>query len=289
MKPPPFRYSAPITVAEAVGLLVEHADDEPRLLAGGQSLVPLMNLRLAQPGHLVDLRRVGELAGIRVEDDAVVLGAMTRQAAVEDSPEVAVAAPLLAEAIGLVAHRPIRNSGTVGGNIAHADPAAELPVVALALDAQMVAAGPGGTHRIPAAEFFLGPFTTSLQPDEILTEVRLRRRGGGHAFVEFARGYGNFAIVAVAAVVEVADGRVASASITLGGVGPTAVRATAAEELLTGAAVAAVDIAAVAEAAVAGLTPAGDVHASAVIRTDLARVHVRRALELSLSRAQDER
>ncbi len=289
MKPPPFRYSAPITVADAVGLLVEHADDEPRLLAGGQSLVPLMNLRLAQPGHLVDLRLVGDLAGIRVEDDAVVLGAMTRQAVVEDAPEIAVAAPLLAEAIGYVAHRPIRNSGTVGGNIAHADPAAELPVVALALDAQMVATGPGGTRRIPAAEFFRGPFTTLLDPDEILTEVRLRRRGGGHAFVEFARGYGNFAIVAVAAVVEVADGRVASASIALGGVGPTAVRATAAEELLTGADVAAIDIADVAEAAVAGLTPAGDVHASAVTRTDLARVHVRRALELSLSRAQDER
>jgi carbon-monoxide dehydrogenase medium subunit len=289
VKPPPFRYSAPTTVAEAVGLLVEHADDEPRVLAGGQSLVPLMNFRLAQPGHVVDLRRVSELAGIRVQDDAVVLGAMTRQAAVEDSPEIAVAAPLLAEAIGFVAHRPIRNSGTIGGNIAHADPAAELPVVALALDAQLVATGPGGTRRIPAAEFFRGPFTTQLDPDEILTEVRLRRRGGGHAFVEFARGHGNFAIVAVAVVVEVADGRVGSASIALGGVGPTAVRATAAEELLTGAAVTTVDIAAVADAAVAGLTPAGDVHASAVTRTDLARVHVRRALELGLSRAQDER
>jgi carbon-monoxide dehydrogenase medium subunit len=208
---------------------------------------------------------------------------------VEDSPEIAVAAPLLAEAIGFVAHRPIRNSGTIGGNIAHADPAAELPVVALALDAQLVATGPGGTRRIPAAEFFRGPFTTQLDPDEILTEVRLRRRGGGHAFVEFARGHGNFAIVAVAVVVEVADGRVGSASIALGGVGPTAVRATAAEELLTGAAVTTVDIAAVADAAVAGLTPAGDVHASAVTRTDLARVHVRRALELGLSRAQDER
>jgi aerobic carbon-monoxide dehydrogenase medium subunit len=289
VKPPPFRYTVPRSVAEAVDLLVQHADEEPRVLAGGQSLVPLMNFRLAQPGHLVDLRGVGELAGIRVEDDAVVLGAMTRQAAVEDSPEVAVAAPVLAEAIGFVGHRPIRNSGTVGGNIAHADPAAELPLVALALDAELVATGPGGTRRIPAAEFFRGPFTTELDPDEILTEVRLRRREGGHAFVEFARAHGNFAIVAVAAVVEVVEGLIGRASIALGGVGPTAVRATAAEQDLTGMAVGHVDLAAVAEAAVAGLAPADDVHASAVTRTDLARVHVRRALELSLSRAQDRR
>src|SRR6185312_3091617 len=141
MKPPPFAYAAPDTVEEAVGLLTEHADAEPRVLAGGQSLIPLMNFRLAKPGYLVDLRNVAGLSGIRRERDVLVIGAMTKMAEVERSPEVAVAAPL-------------RNSGTVGGSLAHADPAAELPAVALALDADLVAAGPGGTRVIPAAEFF---------------------------------------------------------------------------------------------------------------------------------------
>jgi aerobic carbon-monoxide dehydrogenase medium subunit len=289
VKPPPFQYAVPTTVADAVGLLVEHADAEPRVLAGGQSLVPLMNFRLAQPGHLIDLRRIAELDGIRVEDDTLVIGAMTRQAAVEDSPEVALAAPLLAEAVGLVAHRPIRNSGTIGGSIAHADPAAELPVVALALDAELVAAGPAGTRRIPAAEFFRGPFSTALGADEILTEIRLPHRGGGQAFVEYARTHGSFAVVAVAAVVSVEDGRIGRASVALAGAAPTPVRATAAEDALAGASVDTLDLAAVADAATAGLRPAGDVHASASTRTELARVHVRRALELALARAQDRR
>jgi carbon-monoxide dehydrogenase medium subunit len=289
VKPPPFRYAAPATVAEAVGLLVDHAEAEPRVLAGGQSLVPLMNFRLAQPGYLVDLRRIAGLSGIRADGDALVIGAMTRQADVEDAPEVAVVAPLLAEAIGFVADRPIRNSGTIGGSLAHADPAAELPAVALALDAELVAEGPAGARRIPAAAFFCGPFTTALGADEILAEVRLPRRVGGHAFVEFARTHGTFAVVAVAAVVGVADGRIAGASIALTGVAPTPVHATAAEEALVGVDLVNVDVAAAAEAAVAELHPAGDVHASAATRTELARVHVRRALELALSRAQDGR
>jgi carbon-monoxide dehydrogenase medium subunit len=287
--PPPFGYSAPDTVAEAVGLLVEHADDDPRVLAGGQSLVPLMSYRLVRPGHLVDLRRIGELAGIRVEGDVLVVGAMTRQAAVEDSPEVVLAAPLLAEAIGYVAHRPIRNSGTVGGSIAYADPAAELPLVALALDAELVAAGPAGSRRIAAADFFRGPFATALAPEEILTEVRLPRREGGHAFVRCAHDHGTYAVVAVGVVVEVVEGLVASASIALAGVGPTPVRATAAEDELANRAVGLVDIAAVAEAAVAGLAPPDDVYASASTRIGLARAHVRRAVEVGLARAQDRR
>lgn len=289
MKPPPFRYAAPTTVTEAVGLLVEHAAAEPRVLAGGQSLVPLMNVRLAHPDYLIDLRRVAGLSGIRTEGDVLVIGAMTRQADVEDAPEVARVAPLLAEAIRLVADRPIRNSGTIGGSIAHADPLAELPVVALALDAELVATGPAGTRHIPAGVFFRGPFTSALGPDEILTEIRLPRREGGQAFVEFARTHGTFAVVAVAAVVGVAGGRVADVSIALAGVAPTPVRATAAEQALAGADLATVDIAAAVDAAAAALHPAGDVHASAATRTELARVHMRRALELALSRVQDRR
>ena len=182
MKPPPFAYAAPDTLEEAVGLLTEHAEAEPRVLAGGQSLIPLMNFRLAKPGYLVDLRNVAGLSGIRRDGDVLVIGAMTRLAEVERSPEVAVAAPLVTEAVGLVAHAPVRNCGTVGGSLAHADPAAELPAVALALDADLVAAGPGGTRVIPAAEFFTGPYSTALAADEILTEIRLPVWPGGHAF-----------------------------------------------------------------------------------------------------------
>ena len=239
MKPPPFAYAAPATLEEAVGLLTEHAEAEPRVLAGGQSLIPLMNFRLAKPGYLVDLRNVAGLSGIRRDGDVLVIGAMTRMAEVERSPEVAVAAPLVTEAVGLVAHAPVRNSGTVGGSLAHADPAAELPAVALALDADLVAAGPGGTRVIPAAEFFTGPYSTALAADEILTEIRLPVWPGGHAFTEFSRVHANFAVVAVAALVELdgdGDGdRIRRAALALAGVAPTPVRATAAERALAGA------------------------------------------------------
>ena len=289
MKPPRFDYTAPTSLDEAIGVLVEHADADPRVLAGGQSLVPLMNFRLAHPGLLVDLRRIPELVGIRLEPDALVIGAMTRQSAVEDAPEVALAAPLLAEAVTHVAHRPVRNSGTIGGSLAHADPAAELPAVALALDADLVATGPGGTRTIPASDFFTGPLTTALEADEILTEIRIPRRDGGHAFVEFARTHGSFAVVAVAALVETDGGRISRASVALTGVAPTAVRAAETERLLTGATPDAGTLAAAADAAVDGRTPGGDLHASAQTRITLARTHVRRALDLALTRAQDRR
>jgi carbon-monoxide dehydrogenase medium subunit len=289
LKPPPFRYAAPTTLSEALSLLARHADADPRVLAGGQSLVPLMNFRLAQPGHLIDLRRVPELAQIRMDGDTVVIGAMVRQSVAERSPEVALAAPLLAEALSYVAHPPIRNSGTVGGSIAHADPAAELPAVAVASDAELTAAGPGGERRIPAGEFFTGPFSTVLSPDEILTEVRLPRFDGGHAFVEFARTHGNFALVGVAVLIALEDGHVARAAIALSGVGPTAVRAAAAETALVGSAPDAATIAAAVDAAVADLRPAGDLHASTETRKDIARSWLRRGIELALSRAQDRR
>jgi carbon-monoxide dehydrogenase medium subunit len=293
VKPPPFSYAAPTTLAEAVGLLTEHAEAEPRVLAGGQSLIPLMNFRLAKPGYLIDLRNVAGLSGIRREGDVLVIGAMTRMSELERSHEVAVAAPLLAEAVGLVAHAPVRNSGTIGGSMAHADPAAELPAVALASDAELVAAGPAGSRRIPAAEFLRGPFSTDLAPDEILTEVRLPVWPGGHAFVEFSRIHANFAVVGVAALVDLDGGRIRRAALALTGVAPTAIRATAAERVLADtAASAAVDggaAAAAAEAAVEGLAPAGDLHASPQTRIALARSYLRRGIELAVSRAQNER
>jgi aerobic carbon-monoxide dehydrogenase medium subunit len=295
MKPPPFAYAAPDTVEEAVGLLTEHADAEPRVLAGGQSLIPLMNFRLAKPGYLVDLRNVAGLSGIRREGDVLVIGAMTKMAEVERSPEVAVAAPLVTEAVGLVAHAPVRNSGTVGGSLAHADPAAELPAVALALDADLVAAGPGGTRVIPAAEFFTGPYSTALAADEILTEIRLPVWPGGHAFTEFSRVHANFAVVAVAALVELdgdGDGggdRIRHAALALAGVAPTPVRATAAERALAGAPADAATIRAAADAAATSLSPAGDLHASPETRRGLARTYLRRGIELAVARARNER
>jgi carbon-monoxide dehydrogenase medium subunit len=291
VKPPPFRYAAPTSVEEVLDLLAANADDEPRVLAGGQSLVPLMNFRLAQPGFLVDLRLVEALTTLRTDGDVLVIGAMVRQSAAERSPEVALAAPLLAEALGYVAHTPIRNSGTIGGSLAHADPAAELPAVALALDAELVAAGPGGTRTIPAAEFFHGSFTTALEPGEILTEVRVPSREGvgGHAFVEFARTHGNFALVGVAAVIELDEDIVAGVSIALSGVASTPVRATAAERTLAGTSADAATIKVAVDAAVDELSPAGDLHGSTETRTDIARSYLRRGIELALSRAQDRR
>ena len=291
MKPPPFSYAAPTTLAEAVGLLTEHAEAEPRVLAGGQSLIPLMNFRLAKPGYLIDLRNVAGLSGIRREGDILVIGAMTRMSELERSPEVAVAAPLLAEAVGLVAHTPVRNSGTIGGSLAHADPAAELPAVALASGADLVATGPAGIRRIAAAEFFTGPFSTALAPDEILTEIRLPLWPGGHAFVEFSRIHANFAVIGVAALIDLDGDRIGRAALAITGVAPTAIRATAAEGVLAGAD--ATDVTgAAAEAAgvaVAGLTPAGDLHASPLTRLALARTYLRRGIELATSRARNER
>ena len=295
MKPPPFAYAAPDTLEEAVGLLTEHAEAEPRVLAGGQSLIPLMNFRLAKPGYLVDLRNVVGLSGIRRDGDVLVIGAMTRMAEVNRSPEVAVAAPLVTEAVGLVAHAPVRNSGTVGGSLAHADPAAELPAVALALDARLVAAGPGGTRVIPAAEFFTAPYSTALAADEILTEIRLPVWPGGHAFTEFSRVHANFAVVAVAALVELdgdgdGDGdRIRRAALALAGVAPTPVRATAAERALAGAPADAATIRAAADAAATSLSPAGDLHASPETRRGLARTYLRRGIELAVARARNER
>ena len=304
MKPPPFSYAAPTSLDEAIGLLAEHAAVEPRVLAGGQSLIPLMNFRLAKPGFLVDLRRVAGLSGIRPDGDGLVIGAMTTMSELERSPEVAMAAPLLAEAVGLVAHTPVRNRGTIGGSLAHADPAAELPAVALCLDAELVAAGPSGSRLIPAAEFFTGPFSTALAPDEILTEVRMPARPGGHAFIEFSRIHANFAVIAVAALVELnPDGdRIARAALAVTGVAPTAIRVTAAERALAGAPAGdgagaaagggGAGSAAAAEAArvgVEGLTPAGDLHAGPETRLALGRIYLRRGIELAISRARNER
>jgi aerobic carbon-monoxide dehydrogenase medium subunit len=226
MKPAPFRYFAPDTVDEAVALLAEHGDDA-KVLAGGQSLVPLMNLRLAQPAVLVDVNGIADLAHVRDDDGHLAIGALTRHHAVASS-----AHPLLAAAASCIGYPAIRRRGTLGGSVAHADPVAEMPCIALTLDAELVAAGPGGRRTIPAREFFLGYFTTALAPDELLVELRFPAGTAGWAFQEFARRSGDFAIAAVAASVSVAKGAIADARIGIAGVADTPLRAEAAEAAL---------------------------------------------------------
>jgi carbon-monoxide dehydrogenase medium subunit len=271
MKFPPFAYRAPSSVEEAVGYL--DGDPGTKVLAGGQSLLPLLALRLAQPSVLVDIGGIGELGFIGKENGTVRIGAGTTLSAVEDSQVVSDSLPLLAQAVRLVAHRPIRNRGTVGGSLAHADPAAELPAVAVALDAVLVARSSRGERRIPATDFFTGPFSTALADDELLTAVEFPAVRGSWSFVEVVRRSGDFAL-GIAAVGLGVDG--GEARVVLGGIGSRPVRVPEAESALSGS----VDEAAAklaAEAASAAAAPIGDIHGSVDYRRRLVGVLVRRA------------
>jgi len=291
MKPPVFDYAAPKTVDEAVALLGRH-EGEAKVLAGGQSLMPLLNMRLARPALLVDIARVDGLDQIREVDGGLAIGAMTRQRAVEHSELVRTRFPLLHTAILNIAHPQNRNQGTVGGSLAHADPAAELPAVAVAVDAEFRAVGPNGERRIKAADFFVTYLTTALEPTEVLTEVRFPALPPrtGWSFIELARRHGDFALTGVVArLATEGSGRCASAQIVLFGVGTTPVRARAAEQVLVGEPLSAPLFER------AGLTasqeidePLSDVHASADYRRDLARVLTRRALAEAARRATEK-
>lgn len=287
MKPAPFTYHAPESTAEAVSLL-GRLGDGARVLAGGQSLVPLMNFRLAQPSDLVDLRRVRELDYIQRDGDRLAIGALARQSALERSPEAAAAAPLLVEAVGYVAHPPIRHRGTVCGCVAHAEPAAELPAALLAEGAEVVATGPSGDRTIPIQEFLRGPFTTSLEPGELVKEVRVASwpSGTGHAFVEYSRRHGDFAVAGAAVLVQLESGGVARAAIALCGVAETAIRRQAAEAALTGTDGGPAALDAAAEEATRDLAPSADIHGSADYRRRVARVCVREALSQAIDRAR---
>ncbi|MDQ2756370.1 MAG: xanthine dehydrogenase family protein subunit M [Actinomycetota bacterium] len=282
MKPAAFTYAAPTTLSEALDLLAEHADDDTRLLAGGQSLVPLMNFRLSQPDVVIDLRRVTEIARIDVDSDSVSIGAMVRMSQAEASDDVARVAPMMRQALRHVAHRSIRNSGTVGGSVAHADPAAELPAVMLALGAQILVTGPGGERAIPAGDFFVGPFTTSLSADEILTGVRITRRPGGQSFGEFARTHGSFALVGAGVDLSLSEGRVDRIAIALSGVGSTPVRAWVAEGILLGALPDDETVGRAATAASEEIRPAPDVHGSSQARREITHAYVQRGIEAAL-------
>lgn len=290
MKPPPFEYRVPETLEEALDLLGEHGWDA-KPLAGGQSLVPAMNFRLAAPALLVDLRRIGGLAGIRDEQEGLAIGAMTRQRSLEQSGRVAELAPLLHETMPFVAHPQIRNRGTLGGSVAHADPAAEIPSVLLALGGRFRAASrdrPDG-RWIDASDFFLGLFTTALAPEELLVEIFVPalRPGTGVAFREISRRHGDYALVGAAAVVSLdeagrcEDVRLALLSVGDGPLAPAAVPESLAGERPTGEA-----IAAAAAAVAAEIDPPGDIHASADYRRHLAEVLTRRTIGLAAERAR---
>jgi carbon-monoxide dehydrogenase medium subunit len=288
VKPPPFAYVAPTSVDDAVAALSEHGEDA-KVIAGGQSLMPMLAFRLARPSVLVDINRIPALDGLALEGDTLVVGAMTRQRAVERLPGLRERCGMVADAIHLIGHTAIRNRGTVGGSLAHADPAAEWTALALALDAEFDIAGPDGMRTVAAPDFFVTYFTTAIGPDEVLTRVRLRLPNGrsGSCFTEIARRHGDFALAGVGALVSLdGDGAIADARLALIGVGDRAVRAAGAEAVLRGKRPSAALFAEAAEAVCAEIAPRGDIHASEGDRRDLAHVLTRRALETALARAR---
>ncbi len=286
MKPAPFEMHLPTSVSEVVALLDEHGD-LAKPIAGGQSLVPMMSLRLASFEHLIDLNGVSELNQVSVSGDSLRIGAMVRQSTAEHDPQIVKSAPLVAKAIPHIGHFQIRNRGTVGGSIAHADPSSELPAVALALDATIEAVGPNGSREIAAKDFFLSTWETSLIDGEILTGVRFPIWSGKCGFVveEVARRHGDFALVGVAAAVQVDGSKVTKAAIALFGVGGTPVRASEAEQALIAGGISA-DLDAVGKLAAMNLAPSDDVHASGEYRKSVAATIVARAIAKALKEAQ---
>jgi len=286
MKPPPFHYHDPETVAEAVALLGRL--ENPKLLAGGQSLMPMLNMRYVLPDHVIDLNRVKALSYLRESGGALEIGAMTRQRDIEFSDLVRNRCPLMHEAILQVGHRQTRNRGTLGGSLCQLDPAAELVAVAAALDATVTLTGPKGQRELSFADFPAGYMTPALEPDEMLTGARfpLWAKGHGHAFVEFSRRHGDFAVVSAAALLEVgASGKITRASVTIGGATPAPIRAREAERALVGNAASSTLFRDACESC-GKIEAVGDVHAPASYRRHLAGVLARRALEKAHARIE---
>lgn len=276
MIPAQFEYVRPDSVDQAVAALSEHGDDA-KVLAGGQSLIPLLRLRLSFPEVVVDVGRVAELVGVREDGDHLVIGAMTTHHDVLHDELVNRYAGLLAEATATVADPAVRHRGTFGGSLAHADPAGDLPAVAVAMGAEMVVAGPSGRRTVPASEFFVDYLQTAVQPDELLVEVRLPKMDGwGFRYEKFHRVAQSWAIVGVAAAVQRSNGGIAQARVALTNMGPTPVRASVVEQALSGAGTDAV--AAAAEHATDGSSAPSDLNGKSDYRDHLARVLTRRAV-----------
>jgi carbon-monoxide dehydrogenase medium subunit len=284
MKPAAFEYRAPRSVAEVLDLLAEHGD-EAKVLAGGQSLVPAMNFRLARPSVLIDINRIGELDRLGTADGELRIGALTRHVAFEKGVAEGPLGALLAEVVRYIGHLPIRVRGTFAGSLAHADPAAEWCLVAATLDAVIVACSRADERAIDARDFFHSILTTALRPDELLAEVRLPLLDSGwhFGFAEFSRRAGDFALGMALALLRLEDGRIAEARIGVGGAGDRPLRIAAAERVLSGASPEPAAFAEAARIAASAVDPFEDIHASVAYRRDLVRAMTRRALERAAS------
>ncbi|XBB67823.1 xanthine dehydrogenase family protein subunit M [Nocardioides sp. WV_118_6] len=276
MKPPKFRYVAPAGLADVVHLLATEPD--AKVIAGGQSLMPLLAMRLAGPSVLVDLRNVPGLERIDVGDEEVRIGARVTHRAVEHSAALAEVLPLLPAAARHIAHPQVRSRGTFGGSTAHADPSAEWPTVLLALDAVVDVVGPGGARSIPVDAFFTGPFTSSMAADEVLVAVRIPRSARRWAFQEAARKAGDYGLAIIAATAEVTDGRFRAVRVSVGGAVGTVTRLTAVEEALDGAPFGEATAGRAESVASAAVTPISDIHGSGDYRRRLVGTLVRRAV-----------
>ncbi len=287
MKPPQFEFVCAGSVKEAVAALSEYGEGA-RILAGGQSLVPMMNLRLARPTHLIDIMRIPGLDRVEEHADGVVIGAAARYYVVEGSEVVKRVCPLLSEALKLVAHETIRHRGTVCGSLAHADPHSELAAVAVALDAVITIAGPSGERLVPASEFYFGPFTTAVEPTEMVTAVKFPAisKSAGYAIAEFARTHGNFAIAGAVSIVELdAGGAVRRAALSLFGLSSRPLRASRGEQVLLGKIPTPQVIEEAAAAALEGVECSEDMHGSAAYRAHIGRVYAARVIGTAVARA----
>ncbi len=287
MYPAPFEYHAPSTVAEVVALLDRFGDDA-KLIAGSQSLVAMMKLRLVQPKHLIDLRKLPDLTGVSEADGALVVGALTTHRAIETSEIVRSRIPMMSEAAGVIGDAQVRNLGTIGGSLAHADPSADWPAVTCALDASVRMAGPRGERTVPVEQFIRGPLTTTLEPGELLVQIRVPLPGSrtGSAYEKLPHPASRFAIVGVAAAIALdAKGAVRSARVALTGLMPKVTRATAAEQSLEGSPPSPAALKTASARAARGLDLHGDATGSAEYRSNLAAVYTERALRRAVARA----
>jgi carbon-monoxide dehydrogenase medium subunit len=287
VKPAPFDYHCPRELSEAVAVLQQYGD-EAKVLAGGQSLIPLLSLRLSRFDHLVDLRAIEELRGVTTDNGSIRVGAMTTQANLARS-EDAAAVPLLAKATSHIGHYQIRNRGTIGGSLAHADPAAEYPAVALALDASFEVVGQSGSRRIPAADFFMSTWVTAIEPDEVLAAAHFPIWSGncGWAVAELARRAGDFAMCGAVCGIQLDGQRVSRAALALFGVASAPVRAHAAESVITGTSVDDLDMTDIGTAVAASLDPPSDVHASGEQRRRMAKTLVPQVLAAAIDEARN--
>ncbi|OIQ98528.1 carbon monoxide dehydrogenase medium chain [mine drainage metagenome] len=288
MIPPSFGYSAPRTLPEALQLMVQHGD-AAKILAGGHSLLPMMKLRFAEPGHLIDINRIPELKGIREENGLIKIGAMTTENELIDSVLLQQKVPLLPEAARLIADPQVRNRGTIGGDIAHGDPGNDHPAISIALDATFILTGPRGQRNVAAANFFLGTYMTDMQSDEILTSIHVKpfsTNKTGSAYCKLKRKTGDFATAGAAVVLEISAGVVSLARIALTNVAPTALNAKAAAAALVGKPLTDASIKAAVDAAMAICDPAEDLRGDIEYKTAMAGEMTKRAIRLAASRCK---